>query len=500
MKNKSMKKQIKNIIIASLYLHSQISLAEESAYINTAHNSIMNNELAYEKCPLVDESYFAFENGQRVTKTRKVEERSCVARNREKSKVRNIANDGLQRANSLNSGNSDSIVKPTPPPDPQCGSETDDQSGRYNYAYAQCMQNYRNQMTEYNRQMISYNTAMQSQQQSRMQADKAKADEEARMQNTSATGSMNEIQAKNDKGKQMYTLAAAAAAGIAVGWYVKANHCFATCSAFGSGCCGLAPGMAATGVAYMLLNGMANKQSAQHAQAALSACTAYNQMSTDQKNCSQQAAQVTVSSIDPTTGLCKPDAPPECQLGLNQSGVKVPVVKDASGKVSKMAGSEIEKMATMLPDGRVKDKNGKIWSLSDFADKKSMMAAGLSAADANKIFDELYGKNGALAKNGLLNAKDALKEENTKKSAFGNLGISGGTNIVDVNKGEGSQNKVFKDEFKDVEDRKPSSEGLAREYNGEMIGVAGDDIFLMMNKRYKIKNDHDTFISVEAAR
>jgi len=100
----------------------------------------------------------------------------------------------------------------------------------------------------------------------------------------------------------------------------------------------------------------------------------------------------------------------------------------------------------------------------------------------------------------LLNAKDALKEENTKKSAFGNLGVSGGTNIVDVNKGDGSQNKVFKDEFKDVEDRKPSSEGLAREYNGEMIGVAGDDIFLMMNKRYKIKNDHDTFISVEAAR
>lgn len=495
-----MKIEFKKILITLLYVQSQVAFAQ-SSFLSDGQNSIMNNQLAFEQCPLVDETYTAFENDIPVVKTRKVEDAACLARNREKAKIRSIAQEGYQRASALNSGNSESISKPTPPPDPQCGNQMDSQTGDYNPNYSLCMQNYQNQQKEYQKQLAIYNTAMDSQQQSRMQADKAQYDELAKMKNTSATGSMSEIQDKNDKSKQLYTLAAAAAAGVAVGWYVKANHCAATCSMMGSGCCGLVPGLMATGAAFMLLNGMANKQSAEHAQAAYSACTAYNQMSTQVKNCSGPNTAVTISSIDPNTGLCKPDAPPECQQGLNQSGIKIPVTKDANGKISKMAGSEIEKMATQLPDGRVKDKNGKIWSLSDFADKKSMMAAGLSAADAGKLFDELYGKNGLLAKNSLLNPKDALKEENSKKNVLGgSFGSSlGGTNIVDVNKNEGSQNKVFKDNLKDVDNRKPSSEGLAREYKGEMIGVAGDDIFLMMNKRYKFKNEQDSFISVEAA-
>jgi len=496
-----LKNNMKKIVIASLYLHSQILFGDESTYMNSTQTNILNNELAYEQCQMIDQSYTVFENGQRVQKTRQIQDPACVARNNAKSKTRAVANEGLQRANAINSGNSEGLLKPTPPADPQCGSQNDTVTGEYNASYYQCMQNYNNQYREYQRQLTSYNQAMESQQQSQQNADKAQQDAIAKMNDSSATGSMSEIQAKNNKGKQMYTLAAAVAAGIAVTWYTNSAACFSTCAAFGSGCCSLAPGMMATGVAYMLLNGMANKQSSQHAQSALSACTAYNQMSTDKKDCSQdgQSPAVTVSSIDPNTGQCKPDAPPECQQGLNQAGVKIPVTKDANGKVNKMAGAEINKMATMLPDGRVKDKNGKIWSLSDFADKKSMMAAGLSSADAGKIFDELYGKNGALAKNGLLSAKDALKED-SKKSSFGGLGLSsGGTNVVDVNKSEGSQNKVFKDNLKEVENRKPSSEGLAREYKGEMIGVAGDDIFLMMNKRYKFKNEQDSFISAEAA-
>jgi hypothetical protein len=39
--------------------------------------------------------------------------------------------------------------------------------------------------------------------------------------------------------------------------------------------------------------------------------------------------------------------------------------------------------------------------------------------------------------------------------------------------------------------------GLTTSYNGERIGVAADDIFLMVNRRYKVKNDQDSFITAD---
>ena len=43
--------------------------------------------------------------------------------------------------------------------------------------------------------------------------------------------------------------------------------------------------------------------------------------------------------------------------------------------------------------------------------------------------------------------------------------------------------------------RNPAGEGLTRDFNGEAIGSAGDDIFSMMNRRYKMKTAQDSFIS-----
>jgi hypothetical protein len=39
--------------------------------------------------------------------------------------------------------------------------------------------------------------------------------------------------------------------------------------------------------------------------------------------------------------------------------------------------------------------------------------------------------------------------------------------------------------------------GLTSTYNGERIGVASDDIFQMVNRRYLLKNDQDAFITLE---
>jgi hypothetical protein len=38
--------------------------------------------------------------------------------------------------------------------------------------------------------------------------------------------------------------------------------------------------------------------------------------------------------------------------------------------------------------------------------------------------------------------------------------------------------------------------GMSKNYNGEPIGVAADSIFLMMNRRYKVKESQDSFFGI----
>ena len=129
------------------------------------------------------------------------------------------------------------------------------------------------------------------------------------------------------------------------------------------------------------------------------------------------------------------------------------------------------------------------------------MAKGLTDAQAQDVLDQLYGKNGALAKAGL-DPKGQLKDLNFSPYPAGVGGLSpggsGSTKIVDINAGINS-GKLYKDKLNglgdDEKNRRPSSEGLAKEFNGELIGVANDDIFLMMNRRYKRIGDQDTLIN-----
>jgi hypothetical protein len=62
--------------------------------------------------------------------------------------------------------------------------------------------------------------------------------------------------------------------------------------------------------------------------------------------------------------------------------------------------------------------------------------------------------------------------------------------------GDDSKRRRFKDDLNAAEDkRKPSSAGLIKDFHGDMIGAAGDDIFTMMNRRYQLKNEQDTFFT-----
>jgi hypothetical protein len=64
-----------------------------------------------------------------------------------------------------------------------------------------------------------------------------------------------------------------------------------------------------------------------------------------------------------------------------------------------------------------------------------------------------------------------------------------GTGVSDNGSAKGSK------DMEGSNKREPATaEGLAKDFNGELIGVAGDDIFKMMNRRYKLKTAQDSFI------
>lgn len=268
----------------------------------------------------------------------------------------------------------------------------------------------------------------------------------------------------------------------------------------------------------MLLNGKANDQAGQHCEAALQACTAQNQLSSEQKKCSPCVAAGAggfgggfgggggygggdfasiVSTNWDDNGACKPTAAQPC-TDLNKlpgsTGLgKLPTnCKDKSGKAISCLASGLAAFK-QNPDGSVtvKGPNGnKTYSSADFVDKKSMMAAGMSAAEADKLVNELYGKNSALAKAGV-DAKNLATDASKDKKYSDSFGNTSTVNLNSVS----DANKKFGEKLGDLADRRPSSEGLARDYKGDLIGASGDDIFNMMQRRYKLKNQQDSFIA-----
>lgn len=474
-----MTSQYFKILIAGFFLQSNIGLAQSGVNLNNSNNQVQNNIERDEVCTQTarpesldpheswyDESY-----------------NSCLARNRRRAEIRGYAARGRSDAQEVLNG---TLKEPTN----NCKQNTS--SGEYDYAYSSCMQQYAAEKREYDRKAEAARLA-------KAEEDKANTpsanQEIARVTDTSATGSMAQIQQKNEDGNMLYKGAAAALAGLGAYKFAEGTSCAASVA-----CSPAAVGMFAAGAAFMLLNGKANNQADQHMASANEACKTYNQLSSSQKDCS---GTTTTNTIPPVTewydneGKCKATAPPECKniagTGSGSTTARIPSnCKDASGKPISCVTAGLNAFK-QNPDGSIKVKtpNGyKTYTLADFADKKSMMAAGLTAAQADALMDQLYGKNSILAKAGL-EAKELAKEG--KK--FSDLGGSGsGTNVVNLDPLKNA-NKKFGEKLDPSADRRPSSEGLTREFNGDLIGAAGDDIFTMMKRRYNLKAEQDTFIS-----
>jgi hypothetical protein len=484
-----MTNQYLKILMTGFFLFSNFGFAQSGVNLNNSNNQVQAGISADEQCVQTPRP----ENLESNEYWYDQAYHNCVSRNNTRAQQRAFVQRGRSDAQEVLNG---TLKEPTN----NCKQNTS--SGEYDYAYSSCMQQYSAEKREYDRKAEAARLAKAAEENSKAPINQ----DIAKVNDTSATGSMAEIQKKNEDGNVLYKVAGVALAGYAVSEFMKAQACASQCSMMGGGCCAMAPGFAAAGAAFMLLNGKANNQADQHAASATEACKTFNQLSSAQKDCS--GAATTTQTIPPVTtwydndGKCKKTAPPECNniagTGSGSTTAKIPSnCKDASGKPISCVTAGMESFK-QNPDGSIKVKTPsgyKTYTITDFADKKSMMAAGLTAAQADALMDQLYGKNSILSKAGL-EAKELAKDGGKKMSDFTGTGsgLGAGTNVVNLDAVKNA-NKKFGEKLDPSADRRPSSEGMTREFNGDLIGAAGDDIFTMMKRRYNLKAEQDTFIS-----
>ncbi|MBY0554254.1 hypothetical protein K2P97_06975 [bacterium] len=416
---------------------------------------------------------------------------ACQQRNGLKSRDYNAAVDAYNRGTQIITTDNGSMKEPAKPQYETCN-QTQEEYGGYDYA---CVSRNQAKEREYNIQMSGYNQA---------KADEAKAKAEAttaeqkalaeQQQQQSAKAAMEEAQQKNKKGSQIYQLASMAC-GIASAVY--AAKFAASCAGAGATC---QYPLLAKSIAFAIFSGLAAKQASSHDSVAHSACQSANRVSTNPADCgaapptydpstypSNQVNGIT-GIFDPNTGKCI-STPEKCS-GITQALPPGTNIKDAIKGLASFASSKSPPFK-VNPDGTI-SKNGKKFGPDSFKSEKDMIAAGIPAADAKSFMADLNKfKSGADS----LNAKAALSKENeTLSGSFGDMGGSGNVAKANDNGANGAANGGGKTIDGASRDPASSAEGLVKDFNGELIGVAGDDIFKMMNRRYKLKTAQDSFI------
>lgn len=159
----------------------------------------------------------------------------------------------------------------------------------------------------------------------------------------------------------------------------------------------------------------------------------------------------------------------------------------------------LEQAGVLDPKTGIAKAGGKTFKPSDFASTSAMAAAGVpaSAISAGTAAYAAAEKR-ALAKAekirlGAMTEANGFAEGGGSAGGFGAGGGAGdgeyGADYAGMGAGLGSASGSGLD-------RDPSSlAGMQKNYNGEPIGVAADSIFLMMTRRYKLKERQESFFS-----
>lgn len=164
-----------------------------------------------------------------------------------------------------------------------------------------------------------------------------------------------------------------------------------------------------------------------------------------------------------------------------------PSVKAMGENLKKLTASGIYDPKT----GKIKTPDGKLHDASDFASKGGMAGSGLPGGaidSAIAAYSAVEKKASEKVKMGAMTASNGYDE-----GGGGGKGSGSGDGSPAE---DGSSSALAAGAGKVGLDRDPSSlAGMQKNYNGEPIGVAADSIFLMMARRYKVKESQESFYS-----
>lgn len=439
-----------------------------------------------------------------------VRDTACLSRNSEKQRNYNAMVEAYNRSRAMISDDASKTVKPVEPTYEKCDVNASS-NGQYYNDYA-CLSRNQKLKHDYDIQIDAWNR-MQSMQ--ALQDQKALSDQQkaavAEVQAGSAAESLAKAAAQNAKSSKQSNTAAIVTGALSVAAGVK----FAFTCATLAGC---QPGYLAASIAFGMMSAQSSKQAHENDMSAFAACTAQSQISTTSSQTCVNPVSYDPVKYDPVTGL--PITTPGDQISklvpetFDQNGNCVATDKNICSQIiaGLPPGQNIQDTLKGMnafagappykfnPDGSATTKDGKIYKPEDLKNLEAMKAAGLTDAQAQLALAAMSKASGVAPTSALETAAADLKNAENKATDFGGFAISGS--------GAADQAKSNDDKSGDVSTsgiggsgkgkglkRNPAGEGLTRDFNGDTIGAAGDDIFSMMNRRYKMKTAQDSFMS-----
>lgn len=130
--------------------------------------------------------------------------------------------------------------------------------------------------------------------------------------------------------------------------------------------------------------------------------------------------------------------------------------------------------------------NGGTISAGDVGSQSAMEAAGVTPAE--------FAKNNQR----IADLEKKLSAELTKPSSGSGYSDSGGGSGSSSSHSSDSELTASRAPAK-VKDAPVSVAGMSRNFNGDMVGVAGDNLFVMMNRRYQQKSRDEGFLPADSA-
>ncbi len=307
----------------------------------------------------------------------------------------------------------------------------------------------------------------------------------AHLDHLEATASLEEVQKKNMYGHEKYSMAAAVLGKQAIIAYGHGSECGVSCP---GGCCDDAESLNAEAAMLTMLNFKSNKQAQEHRTSAMQACTAFNQLSSEHKDCKGEISPLDQFTPQPSwyddDGACKSSAAPECkmmdQFDFNTSFKKqTPLYKcgstnDRNCNNPKLFFEAIKLNADGSVDYKMKNGSKKI-TLEMMVDPKKMKELGFSDKTIRQIATVTSSKVGQVFNQFKIDPRGITPRGLNSKSRNG----SGGQDDISER-----ANNLNSSPSSSTDIDLKMNKKLFKQMNGDPIGMSDADIFLMIQNRY----------------